>query len=48
MISTCHAYNDNREVIPNSVIKGQRVDELFDFISDVTEMKLDDVSLLRQ
>jgi len=47
MISTCHAYNDNRKVIPNSVIKGQRVDELNGFVSDVTEMKAYNALLLR-
>ena len=45
MIRTCHAYNSNRKVTPNSVIKGQRVDELFGIISDVTEIRINDASL---
>ena len=52
MIRTCHAYNGIalliKRYVPNSVIKGQRVDELFGPISDVTEIKTNDAPLLRQ
>ena len=50
MIRTCHAYNGNpvySGVAPNFEMKGQRVDELFGFISDVTEMMTNNALLLR-
>jgi hypothetical protein len=36
-----------KNITPNSVIKGQRVDELFGIISDVTEMRTNNALLLR-